>query len=104
MKCPSKISDVLKKIRECLETGRYCDTYHAKLRKSQRQIALTNVLYILHHGYHEKRKDQFHPEYKDWTYSIRGKTVDHKDIRVVVAFDSDGMLIITVMEIAQGDY
>ncbi len=102
MKRPIKIPDVLNRIRECIETGRYCDTSHSKLRKSQRQIALTNVLYILSHGYHEKRKDQFHLEHEDWTYSIRGKTVDEKDIRVV-AFDTDGMLIITVMEIARGD-
>lgn len=99
MKRQPKILDVLKKARECIEKGRYYDTTHASLRKQQRKIALTHVLYVLRHGHHEKKKDQFKPEYDDWTYSIRGITIDGKDIRVAIAFDKDDMLIITVIEI-----
>lgn len=99
MKRPSKIADVLKKVRECIGNGRYYDTSHAALRKSQRQISLTHVLYVLRHGYHEKRKDQYKLEYCDWTYSIRGSSIDGKDIRIAIAFDEDDMLIITVIEI-----
>lgn len=102
MKRPSKIADILKKAKECMETGRYYDTTHALLRKSQRRISLAHIFHVVQHGYHEKQKDQYHPEYDDWTYSIRGKTVDEKDIRIAVAFDEDDMLIITVIEIARG--
>ena len=101
MKRTPKISNVLKKARECIETGRYYDTTHAMLRKQQRQISLPHVLYVIGHGYHEKQKDQYKPEYDDWTYAIRGKTIDEKDIRIAIAFDNDDMLIITVIEIAR---
>ena len=101
MKRPSKIADALKTARECVEVGRYFDTSHAQLRKHQRQISLTHVLHVIRYGYHEKNKDQYHPEHGDWTYSIRGKTIDGKDIRVAIAFDDDDMLIITVIEITR---
>lgn len=102
MKRPSKIIGVLEKAKECMESGRYYDTTHATLRKSQRRINLAHVFYVIRQGYHEKQKDQYHPEHDDWTYSIRGKTVDGRDIRIAVAFDEDDMLIITIIEIAQG--
>jgi len=102
VKRPSKIPDVLKKIKACLGTGRYYDTSHAVLRKRQRKISLTHVLYVLSHGYHEKKKDEYKSEYNDWTYAIRGLTIDGNDIRIAVAFDEDDMLIITVIEIAKG--
>lgn len=101
MKRPTKIPDVLKKLRECLESGRYYDTSHATLRKHQRRITLTHILYVLRYGYHEKQKDEYKPEYNDWNYSIRGKTIDERDIRIAIAFDEDDMLIITVIEIAR---
>jgi len=101
VKRPPKLSDVLKRVRECVETGRYYDISHAVLRKRERRISLTHVLHILCNGYHEKRKDQYSPEHRDWTYAIRGKSVDERDIRIAVAFDEDDMLIITVIEVAR---
>lgn len=102
MKRPLKIINVLKRAEECIEANRYFDTSHALLRKRQRRISLTDVLYVLRHGYHEKRKDQYKPEHKDWNYSIRGLTLDGRDIRIAIAFDEDGMLIITVIELTRG--
>ncbi len=99
MKRSLKVTDVLKKVRECVDKGRYYDTSHSTLRKRQRCISLPEILYVLRHGHHEKKKDEYKPEHNDWTYAIRGKTVDEKDIRIAVAFDLDGMLIITVIEI-----
>lgn len=102
MKRSLKIADVLKKARGCIELGQYYDTSHATLRKLQRKISLAEILYVLRYGYHEKRKDQYSPEHDDWTYAIRGQTIDERDIRIAVAFDEDDMLIITVIEIVQG--
>ena len=104
VKRASKIGDVLKKARECLDNGRYLDTSHAALRKQQRQISLTHVHYVIRNGYHEKRKDQYQPEYDDWTYAIRGKNIDGRDLRIAIAFDDDDMLIITVIEITRGEH
>ena len=65
VKRPSKIIGILEKAKECMESGRYYDTTHATLRKSQRRINLAHVFYVIRHGYHEKRKDQYHPEHDD---------------------------------------
>ncbi len=102
MKRPHKIPEVLKKARECLDSGRYQDTSHAMQRKLQRKISLPHVLYVIRNGYHEKRKDEYKLEYNDWTYAIRGRTIDGQDIRIAIAFDKDGMLIITVIVITKG--
>jgi hypothetical protein len=103
MKRPNKIPDVMKKARECVLTGRFYDTSHAIQRKLQRQICLTHVLYVIKNGYHEKRKDEFKPEFNDWNYSIRGCSIDGRDIRIAVAFDSNDMLIITVIALTKGN-
>ncbi len=102
MKRPPKIDNVLYKARECLISGRYYDTSHAQKRKSQRNIGLSEVLYVIKHGFHEKRKDEFKFEHHDWTYAIRGRTIDDRDIRIAIAFDEKKMLIITVIEIMGG--
>ena len=102
MKRPPKISDVLKNAHQCVKDGRYFDTSHAIIRRSERRINLTTALYVIMHGYHEKQKDQYKPEFDDWNYSIRGQSIDGRDIRIAIAFDEDGMLIITVIEISRG--
>ena len=99
MSRPSKTTNVLQRVKECIDLGRYYDTRHAMQRKAQRSIALPDVLYVLKQGYHEKKKDEFKPEYNSWNYAIRGKTIDSRDIRIAVAFDENNMLIITVIEI-----
>lgn len=76
MRRPPKITEVLKKVSE------YFDTSHAAQRRLQR-----------------KEKTNLSPG--DWTYAIRGQTIDGIDIRIAVAFDEDGMLIITVIVITQ---
>jgi len=96
---PSKTTNVLQRIKELIDLGRYYDTRHAMQRKALRCIALSEVLYVLKKGYHEKKKDEFKPEYNGWNYAIRGKTIDSRDIRIAVAFDENNMLIITVIEI-----
>ncbi|HEX4838918.1 MAG TPA: DUF4258 domain-containing protein [Rhabdochlamydiaceae bacterium] len=95
----SKIINVLQKAGEYIKLGRYYDTRHAMQRKAQRDVALTDVLYVLRKGYHEKKKDEFKPEHNSWNYAIRGKTIDGRDIRIVIAFDENDMLIITVIEV-----
>lgn len=102
MKRKSKFPDVLKRVRDCVDSGRYFDTTHAKLRKIQRNISLPHVLYVLKNGFHEKRKDEYKLEYNDWTYAIRAQTIDGKDLRIAIAFDDNDMLIITVVDVTRG--
>ena len=88
-------------IAACIEEGRYLDTRHATERQHERQILRSDVLHVLQDGYHEKRKDTFDESFKAWNYAIRGKTVDKKDLRIIVSFDSAGMLIITAIDLSK---
>lgn len=99
-KKPEKIKNVLVKIKECIEKGDYFVTSHAFIRQNERLISLPESLHVLETGYEEKQKTRFDTDYNTWKYAIRGKTIrDELDVRVIVAFDENGMLIITVMHI-----
>jgi hypothetical protein len=60
---------------------------------------LLEVLYVLRHGYHEERKDAFKGEHDAWTYAMRGKTIDERELRICVSFDPRGMLIIATIDL-----
>lgn len=87
------------RIRDCIEKGIYRQSKHAIDRKIERNIDLPDVLYVLKNGYHEKQKTSFDEAFQTWKYAIRGKTSDRLDIRIIIAFDEEGMLIITVMHV-----
>ena len=86
-------------IRDCIEKELYRHSIHAIDRKIERNIELSDVLYVLKNGYHEKKKTLFDEAFKVWKYAIRGKTRDNIDIRVIITFTDNGMLIITVMHV-----
>ena len=52
-----KIPNLLEKIKECLNNGRYRFSQHALDRKKERFISLPGVLEVLNKGHHEKAKD-----------------------------------------------
>ena len=83
----------------CIESGAYLDTRHAIQRQKERLINRLDILYVLRNGYHEKRKDKFDEQHRAWNYAVRGKNIDRRDIRVIVSFDSNDMLIITAIEL-----
>jgi hypothetical protein len=100
MRCDlAKRKDLRHKIRKCLEEGNYRDTRHALQRKQERQITREEVLQVLQNGHHEKRKDKYDWQYGAWNYAVRGKTIDRKDLRIIVSFDESNMLIITAIEL-----
>lgn len=88
---PDKHPDVLHAVRDCLDKDRFVDTRHATQRKGECSITRLEVIYVLRHGHHEKRKDEWEEIHEAWNYSIRGKTFEKRDLRVVVSFDADGM-------------
>lgn len=91
--------DLFDKIRRCLEQEKYTQTKHALQRQNERQIDLWDAIHILRTGYHEKRKTSFDEMNNTWKYAIRGKTIDNVDLRIIIAFDEEDMIIITVMEV-----
>lgn len=98
-KRPPKHTRLMERIREALDVGRYRDVVHAQDRQKERQITRPEYTYVLRKGYHEARKDEFKEEHNVWNYAIRGRTVDQRDLRVVVSFDEDDLLIITTIEV-----
>lgn len=99
-KRPDKIEHVLDKIKDCIQTGKYFVTAHAFTRQNERGISLPECLNILETGYEEKKKSHFDVEHHTWKYAIRGKTIrDQLDVRVIITFDENEMLIITVMHV-----
>ena len=95
----SKVPDLMKQIRCRLDEGRYFDTRHALGRKSERKISRTEVGYVLRHGWHEKKNDQYEERFKAWNYAVRGKTPDKRELRVIISFNENNMLIITAIEL-----
>jgi hypothetical protein len=98
---PQKHSDLKTVILGCIESGRYLDSYHSSERQLERQITRPEILYVLKNGRHEKRKDQFDEFYEAWNYSVRGKTLDDRELRIVISFDENGMLIITAIDLSR---
>lgn len=101
-KRPPQLDELFPKIRNCLDKGLYRQSKHAIERELERKIDLPDVLYVLKNGYHDKRKTSFDEVFQTWKYAIRGKTIDEMDIRIIIAFDETGMLIITVMHVVKG--
>lgn len=95
-KRPEKHDKLLQRIRTCIESGAYRDTFHAMERKAERNISLPEIIHVLNTGRHERSKDQFERAFNSWNYAIRGETVDGLDLRVIVSFDEErDLLIIT---------
>lgn len=67
--------------------------------ETERYISLPDVIDILRNGYHEKAKDTWDNIFKSWNYAIRGRTVDQDACRIVVSFEENGLLIITVIRL-----
>ena len=91
---PIKVHNLLKLIKECIESGRYRSCLHLEQREMERKITRREVLYVLMHGFHEKKEDDYDERYQAWNYAIRGKTVDQRDLRIFVSFDEETMMII----------
>lgn len=97
---PPQIKDLFVTIRNCISNGKYRQSTHALDRERERGIDLPDVLYVLKNGYHEKEKTSYDEIHKTWKYAIRHK-IEFNDIRVIITFSDDGMLIITVMHVAK---
>jgi hypothetical protein len=101
-KWPAKRPNVLLDARARLASGAYRDTRHAFERKRERALSLLELRQAIHGGYHEAQKDTYKPEHKAWNYAIRGRTLDERDVRVVVTFvveEGDLMLFVTAMDL-----
>lgn len=98
---PEQLDNLLQLIRDCVDKGNYILTEHALLRLKERDISLIDAEWVLKNGYHEKRKTSFDEKFKTWKYAIRGTTIEALDIRLILAFNQEGMVIITIMHVGE---
>ena len=94
-----KINNLLETIRKCLDEGRFLDTRHVFQRQIEREITRPEIQYVLRTGFHERKRDRYDEKFKAWNYAIRGKTVDKRQLRIIVSFDINNMLIITAIDL-----
>jgi hypothetical protein len=87
-----------KEILQHIEKGKYRLTKHAAEEQAKDNIDLQDTLQVLKTGYHEHEKTIFDIKFQVWKYAIRGRSEDSKDIRVIIAFSNE-MMIVTVMEL-----
>ena len=83
-------------VREHIREGTYVLAKHAMERQKNRSINLPDILHVLQYGKHEKEKDLFDVKRQTWKHAIRGKTINGVDLRVIVAFQEE-MVIITLI-------
>jgi len=69
----------------------------------EREIIKPEVEYVLQNGFHEAKIDQFSNEFAEWDYAIRGKTVDGRSLRIVVAVVRPNVLIVTAIDLDKED-
>jgi hypothetical protein len=79
-----------------IKNGKYRLTEHAAEEQVAGGLDLPDTLHVLKTGKHEKAKTKF--EHSTWKYAIKGKTEESQEVRVIIAF-SDEMIIITVIDL-----
>jgi hypothetical protein len=98
-KRPDKLPALMAAVHAAIVQGRYLYSNHALERQQQREITRPEVLQVLNGGHHEKAKDTYAEAFKAWSYAVRGKTLDGRELRIAVSFDDNGLLIITAIDL-----
>jgi len=91
-------------LTEMISNGSYVFLKHAYDRLKNRNVSDIDVLDILENKPKRKRKrnkskDIFLPGFSDWNYCIEGNDLDGKKIRIIISFDDELILVITVIRI-----
>lgn len=102
-KRPPKIDNLCEKIQSCLKKHKYRQSRHAMERVNKRNVTFLDVLHVLENGYREETKDSYDEAFQSWKYSIRGKTVEDIDLRVIISINEENMIIITVINLCMRD-
>lgn len=92
-----------------ISDGNYIFAKHAKQRLKDRDITDIEVLDILENKKNRKRKrnkrkDEYEPGRQDWKYCIEGHDIDGLKIRIIISFNEELMVIITVIRVGGNNY
>lgn len=99
MKRPPKLNNILHNTAESVAKGSILYSKHANERMFKRGIIKPEVEHVLLHGRREAQKDQFNDEHSAWDYAIKGKTVDGRILRIVIALIEPNVLVITTIDL-----
>jgi hypothetical protein len=99
MKKLLKSENLLQKIHQAVTSGRLIYSNHANDRMLERKILKIEIEYVLRIGFHENRKDQFNEKMKSWDYAIRGKTIDGRNLRIIIAMIRPNILVVTAIDL-----
>jgi hypothetical protein len=98
-----KFSDVMNRVGDALKHDAIRFSDHALQRMDERlyQFGMdeSDVLRVLRKGRREEDKDKWDELYQEWTYGMRGRTIDGDELRVSVAFKNSDVLIVTVINL-----
>ena len=105
-KRPTKIPDdeLLRLIREAVASGNYREAHHRRVENVGRpghDVTRLEVEQVLLTGSREPSRDRFDP-HPAWSYAMRGRTIDHRDLRVAVAIQGNLLFIVSVDAPAEG--
>lgn len=98
---PPKIENVMREARQSIALGLYRYTAHAEVRKYERRITEEDALFVIENGWRIPNRDEFCDIHKSWKYAIEGKTLQDESLRVIIGFDENMLLIITVINISK---
>lgn len=98
---PPKIDNVSKQAKIAITHGMYRYTAHAEIRKYERLITEEDALHIIETGWRVPIRDEFCEIHKSWKYAFEGKTLQEELLRVVIGFDEEMLLIVTVINISK---
>jgi hypothetical protein len=98
-----KENNVIGKMKQLLGARKIRMSSHANQRMGERNILYFEVLQSLSSGKHDPKRDRFNREFNSWDYSIEGKTVDNRELRIGICFEVDEktgerLLILTVID------
>jgi Domain of unknown function (DUF4258) len=95
-------NNTLHRIRQCIENGHYTLKLHQKQREQERGITRAEVLYVLKSGNINHKDGSFDSKFQRDKYAIWGRTLDGRELEVIVAFDQEGCLeIITTFDLGE---
>lgn len=84
-------------ISQHLDDGTWSVGNHAIIRMRERNISIPEIEFILRNGFHNQKKDT-KSDNQNWKYTVDGKTLDKRSLRICVIFEGD-MFIVTVIDL-----
>jgi hypothetical protein len=74
-------------------------SYEEMSNKTKLPGLLSKLCAAVKSGHHEKRRDVFDEEFDNWSYAVKGKTVDDKYLRIIVSFESPNFIVVTAIDL-----